>query len=89
MKRKILIALIIIITIIAILIIGWDLYVEVESSYKGLEFIIPLVCKRDIIKLSNGEFFDEEKLEKMYLSKWQAKRVLENIKIITIGLKEK
>ncbi len=80
MKRKILIALIIIITIIAILIIGWDLYVEVESSYKGLEFIIPLVCKRDIIKLSNGEFFDEEKLEKMYLSKWQAKRVLENIK---------
>ena len=79
MKKKILIASIIIFTIIAILIIGWDLYVEIESSYKGLEFIIPLVCKREVITLSNGNFFDEEKLEKLYLSNWQAKRVLKNI----------
>ena len=79
MKKKILIASIIIFTIIAILIIGWDLYVEIESSYKGLEFIIPLVCKREVTTLSNGNFFDEEKLEKMYLSNWQAKRVLKNI----------
>lgn len=79
MKKKILIASIIIFTIIAILIIGWDLYVEIEPSYKGLEFIIPLVCKREVITLSNGDFFDEEKLEKLYLSNWQAKRVLKNI----------
>ena len=79
MKKKILIASIIIFTIIAILIIGWDLYVEIESSYKGLEFIIPLVCKREVTTLSNGNFFDEEKLEKLYLSNWQAKRVLKNI----------
>lgn len=79
MKKKILIASIIIFTIIAILIIGWDLYVEIEPSYKGLEFIIPLVCKREIITLSNENFFDEEKLEKLYLSNWQAKRVLKNI----------
>lgn len=79
MKKKILIASIIIFAIIAILIIGWDLYVEIESSYKGLEFIIPLVCKREVTTLSNGNFFDEEKLEKMYLSNWQAKRVLKNI----------
>lgn len=79
MKKKILIASIIIFTIIAILIIGWDLYVEIEPSYKGLEFIIPLVCKREVITLSNGNFFDEEKLEKLYLSNWQAKRVLKNI----------
>ena len=79
MKKKILIASIIIFTIIAILIIGWDLYVEIESSYKGLEFIIPLVFKREVITLSNGNFFDEEKLEKLYLSNWQAKRVLKNI----------
>lgn len=79
MKKKILIASIIIFTIIAILIIGWDLYVEIEPSYKGLEFIIPLVCKREVITLSNGDFFDEEKLEKLYLSNCQAKRVLKNI----------
>lgn len=79
MKKKILIASIIIFTIIVILIIGWDLYVEVESSYKGLEFIIPLVCKREVITLSNENFFDEEKLEKLYLSNWQAKTVLKNI----------
>ena len=79
MKKKILIASIIIFTIIAILIIGWDLYVEIEPSYKGLEFIIPLVCKREVIILSNGNFFDKEKLEKLYLSNWQAKRVLKNI----------
>lgn len=79
MKKKILIASIIIFIIIAILIIGWDLYVEIEPSYKGLEFIIPLVCKREVITLSNGDFFDEEKLEKLYLSNWQAKRVLKNI----------
>mgnify|MGYP004543070203 CR=1 FL=1 len=79
MKKKILIASIIIFTIIVILIIVWDLYVEVESSYKGLEFIIPLVCKKEVITLSNENFFDEEKLEKLYLSNWQAKRVLKNI----------
>lgn len=79
MKKKILISSIIIFTIIAILIIGWDLYVKIEPSYKGLEFIIPLVCKREVITLSNGDFFDEEKLEKLYLSNWQAKRVLKNI----------
>lgn len=79
MKKKILIASIIIFTIIAILIIGWNLYVEIEPSYEGLEFIIPLVCKREVITLSNGNFFDEEKLEKLYLSNWQAKRVLKNI----------
>lgn len=79
MKKKILISSIIIFTIISILIIGWDLYVEIEPSYKGLEFIIPLICKREVITLSHGEFFDEEKLEKLYLSNWQAKRILKNI----------
>ena len=79
MKKKILISSIIIFTIISILIIGWDLYVEIETSYKGLEFIIPLICKREVITLSHGEFFDEEKLEKLYLSNWQAKRILKNI----------
>lgn len=79
MKKKILNALIIIVTVIVFLIIGWDLYVEIEPSYKGLEFIIPLLCKRDVITLSNGDLFNEEKLEKLYLSKWQANRVMENI----------
>lgn len=79
MKKKILIASIIILVIIIMLVIGWDLYVEISTTYKGLEFVIPLFCNREVINLSNGQFFDEEKLEKMYLSKWQANRVLENI----------
>lgn len=79
MKKKILIALAIIFTIIVILVIGWDLYVEIDVTHKGLEFVIPIFCKREVITLSHGKFFDEEKLEKLYLSKGQAKRILENI----------
>lgn len=79
MKKKILIASIIIFLIIVFLIIGWELYVEIESSYKGMEFIIPLICKREVISLSHGEFFDHEKLEKLYLSKSQSKRILKKI----------
>ena len=51
MKKKILITLIIIFTISVFLIIGWDLYAEIEPSYKGLEFIIPLICKREVATL--------------------------------------
>lgn len=79
MKKKILIVFIIIFSIIAFLAIGWDLYVEIELSYEGLEFIIPLICKREVTTLSEGEFFDDEKLEKLYLSKRQSKRILEKI----------
>lgn len=79
MKKKILITLIIIFTISVFLIIGWDLYAEIEPSYKGLEFIIPLICKREVTTLSEGEFFDDEKLEKLYLSTRQAKKILNKI----------
>ena len=79
MKKKILVTLIIIFTISVFLIIGWDLYAEIEPSYKGLEFIIPLICKREVTTLSEGEFFDDEKLEKMYLSTRQAKKILNKI----------
>ena len=79
MKKKILIASIIISVISAILIIGWDLYVEIEPSYKGLEFVIPLICRREVTTLENGDLFNEEKLEKIYLSNWQTKKVLNNI----------
>lgn len=79
MKKKILIISSVIAIILVIMVISWDLYVEIESSYKGLEFIIPLICKREVITLSKGDFFDYEKLEKMYLSKWQSKRILQKI----------
>ena len=79
MKKKILVTLIIIFTISVFLIIGWDLYAEIEPSYKGLEFIIPLICKREVTTLSEGEFFDDEKLEKLYLSTRQAKKILNKI----------
>ena len=79
MNKKILIIFIIILSIIGFLIVGWNLYVEIESSYKGLEFLIPLICKREVITLSHGEIFDEEKLEKLYLSTWQTKRILNRI----------
>ena len=82
MKKKLFISLVIIFAVLVflvLLVIGWSIYVEINLTYKGLEVVVPIFCKRDVIKLSNGEFFDEEKLEKMYLSNWQAKRVLENI----------
>ena len=79
MKKKILITSIIIFFIIGLLIIGWELYTEIEPSYKGLEFIIPLICKKEVTNLSEGEFFDEEKLEIMYLSKRQGEKILNKI----------
>lgn len=79
MKKKILIALVIIFTISVTLVIGWDLFIEIDTTYRGIEFIIPIFCKREVTTLSYNDFFDYEKLEKMYLSKGQAKRVLENI----------
>ena len=79
MNKKILIASAIIFVILIMSIIGWSLYVEIDTTYKGLEFVIPIFCKREVTKLSYNDLFDEEKLEKMYLSKGQAKRVLENI----------
>lgn len=79
MKKKILIALIIVFTILVSLAIAWDLFVEIDTTYKGLEFVIPIFCKRDVTTLSYNDFFDYEKLEKMYLSKGQSKRILEDI----------
>ena len=79
MKKKIPITLIIILAIIIMLVIGWDLYVEISTTYKGLEFVIPLLCRREVTTLSYNDFFDYEKLEKMYLSTWQANRILGNI----------
>ena len=78
LKKRLITFAVIILTLVTMA-IGWDLYVEIDTSYKCLEFVIPLFCNREVIHLSNGQFFDEEKLEKMYLSKWQANRVLENI----------
>ena len=79
MKKRLLISLGIIIVIIVMLVIGWSLFVKINLAYKGLELKIPVFCKREVISLSNGKFFDEEKLEKIYLSKGQAKKVIDNI----------
>lgn len=87
MKKKILISLVIILVITVILTIGWYLYVEIQPSYKGLEFIIPLACKKEVTTLEKGDLFNEEKLEKIYLSDWQAKRVLDNIENNTNWIK--
>lgn len=79
MKKKILIALAIMFAIFIILVIGWSLYVEIDTSYKGLEFVIPILCKREVTTLSYNDLFDEEKLEKIYLSNRQAKSILTKI----------
>lgn len=79
MKRKVIIGLAIIVVLFLIMIIGWDLYIEIETTYKGLEFVIPILCKREVTTLSYNDFFDDEKLEKIYLSNWQAKRILEKV----------
>lgn len=56
MKKKIGLALIIILVSIAILVIGWDLFVEIDTTYKGMEFMIPIFCKREVTILSNKDF---------------------------------
>lgn len=79
MKKKVLIACIIVTVIFVAMIICWDLYIEIETTYKSLEFVIPILCKREVTTLSYNDFFDDEKLEKIYLSKVQAKRLLKKI----------
>lgn len=79
MKKKVLIACIIVTVIFVAMIICWDLYVEIETTYKGLEFVIPILCKREVTTLSYNDLFDDEKLEKIFLSKGQSKRLLEKI----------
>ena len=69
MKKKVLIACIIVTVIFVAMIICWDLYVEIETTYKGLEFVIPILCKREVTTLSYNDLFDDEKLEKIFLSK--------------------
>ena len=68
MKKRLILSVIIILSIL-VLLIGWSLYVEIYVTYNGLEFLIPLICKREMTTLSNGDVFNYEKVEKMYLSK--------------------
>ena len=79
MNKKILITFVIVFVFVIFLLIGWNLYVELEPSYNGLEFMIPLVCKKEVITLSDSDFFDYEKLEKLYLSKRQSQKILSKI----------
>ena len=79
MNKKILITFVIVFVFVIFLLIGWNLYVELEPSYKGLEFMIPLVCKKEVITLSDSDFFNYEKLEKLYLSKRQSQKILSKI----------
>ena len=58
MKKKILIGFIIVFTIIITMVIGWDLYVEVDTTYKSFEFLIPLVCKREVTTFFIADSFD-------------------------------
>ena len=79
MNKKILITFVIVFVFVIFLLIGWNLYVELEPSYNGLEFMIPLVCKKEVITLSDSDFFNYEKLEKLYLSKRQSQKILSKI----------
>lgn len=79
MKKKLLIALMIIFIISLLMIIGWQLYVEEGTIYESFGFFVPLLTKRETITLKYGDFFDNEEMKKIYLSKGQAKRILERI----------
>ena len=79
MLKKILLIIISILVILVTLVIGWDIYVEEEAAYEGMEVLMPIFCKREVITLQAGGFFDYEKLEKVYLSKLQARIILKKI----------
>jgi hypothetical protein len=59
--------------------LGWNWYVEEGTMYESLELMVPVITKRETITLQSGKFFDNEKMKKIYLSKGQAKRILEKI----------
>ena len=79
MLKKILLIIMSILIILVTLVIGWDIYVEEETAYEGMEFLMPIFCKREVLTLQSGGFFDYEKLEKVYLSKLQARIILKKI----------
>ena len=78
-RKKRLITFAIIVFTLVTMAIGWDLSIEIETSYECLEFVIPLFYKRDVTTLSYNDFFDYEKLEKIYLTKWKTKQILKKI----------
>lgn len=75
--KKIILISIILITIVLISII---LYTNDMQMNECLELRVPILTRRETIKLQVEDFFNEEEIVKIYLSKNQLKSVINKIK---------
>lgn len=79
MKKKLIIGLAIFLCIICIAALGWDFYVDEGTMNNSLELAVPLLNKKEKIELESKDFFNNEEVKKIYLSKGQGEKVLKNI----------
>ena len=79
MKKKLIIGLTIFLFIICIAVLGWDFYVDEGTMNNSLELAVPLFNKKEKIELESKDFFNNEEVKKIYLSKGQGEKVLKNI----------
>ena len=75
MKKVIIICGISIILILICLILFFN---DMQMN-ECLEIRVPKLTKRETIKLKSGKFFDDERVNKIYLSKTQMKRLLKKV----------
>ena len=78
-KKKKLVIIISIVFIIATLITLIELYLENGTMYECLAFRVPLTAKMEKIELKEANFFDNEEMRKIYLTKKQVKNIIKKI----------
>lgn len=63
--------------VLLVLLVG--LYLREGIMYESLGFKVPLSAKREVIELKDGDFFDNEQLVVIHLSKTQTRAILKKI----------
>lgn len=79
MKKKLIIALAIFLFIICIAALGCNFYVDEGTMNNSIELAVPLFNKKEKIELQSKDFFNNEEVKKINLSKGQGKKVLKKI----------
>ena len=72
--------IVLIITLFNILLIFFVFYLNDMQMNYSLELTVPKMTRRELIKLESNDFFDDEMVLKIYLSKYQMDKLLKVIK---------
>ena len=78
MKKQYVIALIVTFGVILLFSIIILLFNDINMN-EALEIRVPLITKREKVKLKNGDFFNEEEVIKIHLSNIQMKTILNKV----------